>query len=164
MSWSQTEIMALAAKAARGAGAPAGQAQQFGKAAVKHLLRGGDDNDLLRALEALPGGTIVEAPRAIDDCLIAGGGDEVFIFSDTADGLFESYVRALPFEITKVVSGEKTQFALNRSKLAVSGKPDRVFANKEFIARLRLFASATLVPDSEASRSAGAGAGLDDND
>ena len=164
MSWSQAEILALATKAARGAGAPAGQAQRFGQAAVQHLLRDAGPDELLHALEALPEGEIMNAPVEIDAVLAEATGDVVDITPDVPSALFESYLLSLPFDVGRRDLGRRTAFSVNCAVPAASNRGRRLDASAQLVARLHRFAEATFVPETEASRSSGAGAGLDDND
>ena len=65
MSRSSNEVMGLAAKAARGAGAPPAQAAQFGAAAAAHLGAGREIDVLVAALAVLPDGPIMTLPLDI---------------------------------------------------------------------------------------------------
>ena len=95
MSWSVTEIEALATKAARGAGAPAGQAAQFGRALVRHMRANRAEATLLRALEALPDGPIIDLPCTIEAALV----DDTKCIATNSDDLLQSYLEALPFAV-----------------------------------------------------------------
>ena len=164
MSWSQAEVLALATKAARGAGAPAGQAQRFGQAVVAHLVREGSPEDLLNALYALPGGAIIETPLSIDALLAEASSEVMTIAPDPTNPLFESYVLSLPYAIEPCESDGLLVFRVSCAAPRPTTETARLHLNDKLVAKLRRFADATLVPESEASRSSGAGAGLDDND
>lgn len=125
MSYSANEIMALASKAARGGGAPAGQANAFGRAAVVHLAEGRAESDLTHALAALPLGPIL---------------------SLAIDPLSEQTPLALSYQGQPAVV------------------PARLGASGALMDALSALAHKTYVPATDASRLAGAGAGLTDND
>lgn len=124
MSFSVNEVETLAAKAARGAGAPPAQAARFGRAAVHHLAAARDPEALLDALAALPRGPILDNALA-----------------PAPTPLGDSYREA-------------------------QGRPPpvRLSLSDALRDRLLALAQATYVPASTASRQAGAGAGLTDND
>lgn len=156
MQYSINEIEALLSKAARGGGAPAGQASVFGKAAALHIARGCDAGDIQAALAALPTGAIVLHPAALQDCLINGGGALIC----TPQDLLRSYAIALPYMVTETaadISIDMTEF--DKIKL-----PARIDVADEVIAKWRALAALTYVPETEQSRHGGAGAGLTDND
>lgn len=160
MSRSLNEVMTLAAKAARGAGAPPAQAARFGQAAVAHLCAGRNPEMLDRALAALPDGPVMalplnlarvcEAPDASGP-LEDGGWPE----------LAESYVDALPCAATLNVDGTLT---VHLDAPAAPKSQARCEVSEDQIARWADLAARILVPESDASRLAGAGAGLTDND
>ncbi|MFK7765199.1 MAG: hypothetical protein AB8B62_18185 [Roseobacter sp.] len=162
MSWSTAEVMALAQKAARGGGAPAGQAARFGSVAALHLGKARSTDDLARALDALPEGPILTYPLALDAALgqcTAGTG--AVHLSKPVDTLMHSYADALPFwadltsagKLTLDVTAPKTPASLNR----ITGCDD-------LIERMTQLAERTYVPESDSSRTSGAGAGVLDND
>ncbi|WP_425038213.1 DUF3726 domain-containing protein [Primorskyibacter sp. S187A] len=126
MSHSVNEIEALATKAARGAGAPPAQAAKFGQAAVRHLAASRAEAALIDALQALPGGPILQFA----------------LRPDRAHPLGQSYAEAQ----------------------ARAAMPARLAPSKALLDALAPLAHKTYVPASEASRTAGAGAGLTDND
>jgi hypothetical protein len=168
MSWSVTEIAALAAKAARGAGAPPAQAARFGQAAACHLAAGREAGTLSRALDALPKGPIMVLPLVLDEAASAAwsGGVQVFTLpGGLPTDLLESYVSAMPYNTTLKRSGdERMRLTLDVARprgAKVSGRIDGCDALIEALSRL---AERTFVPESEVSRTAGAGAGLNDND
>ncbi|MGX9357101.1 hypothetical protein ACS3SW_18605 [Roseobacteraceae bacterium S113] len=59
MSYSCTETLALATKAARGAGCPPAQAARFGQALLHHLGQGRSERAVTDALAALPAGPLL---------------------------------------------------------------------------------------------------------
>lgn len=166
MTWSAAEVLALAVKAARGGGTPAGQAARFGEAAVAHLKADRAPEVLDAALAALPKGPVLDYPLKIDAALAGAGADagvsEVSHVAD--DELFCSYIDALPFRAEMMTSGQRVLFRIMLDQPAERGGAARISGCDTLIARMREMAQAVLVPESEASRAAGAGAGLTDND
>ena len=166
VSWSVTEIAALAGKAARGAGAPPAQAARFGAVVAAHLANEKSAEDLMRALNALPSGEIVALPLALDAALasLATGGPAVLeLVSNTS--LLESYVGQLPFaaHVSETPDGRVCLHA-DLTKPRAATAPGRVSGCDDLVARMETLAERTFVPETEASRAAGAGAGLSDND
>ncbi len=162
MTRSVNEVMVLATKAARGAGAPPAQAAQFGAAAVVHLTAGRDVAALDAALAALPEGPIVNLPLAltrIAESQVEGIATGVLDPEDSP--LAQSYVAALPCVAALTESGT-VHLDLNRP--APRAAVHRVDLAEETQAAWTALAAALLVPESEASRLSGAGAGLTDND
>lgn len=166
MTRSANEVQTLIAKAARGAGAPAGQAAAFGKAAVCHLVAGRSEDDLTRALDALPNGPVLTLPLDLSRLLetahegIAKGG----LVCVKAPKLAQSYADALPFDTVTTPTRTGILLGIYITKPAPRRDVVRVTLTPEFAEILTQLASKTLVPESDASRLAGAGAGLTDND
>ncbi|WP_300032063.1 hypothetical protein [uncultured Roseobacter sp.] len=162
VSWSAAEILALAGKAARGAGAPAGQAARFGRAAAHHLMAGHRPDDLDRALDALPGGPVIHLPAALDEVM---AGDSTVITSDAPGNLVHSYVAVLPFASRARAQGPDTwQIDVDLSQPSPRIPPRRIAGAQALVEKMTELAARTFVPETEASRAAGAGAGLTDND
>jgi hypothetical protein len=135
-SKSANEASMLLQKAARGAGFGVAQARDFGTAAALHLYTSRSEAELIDALND-PGGPIITLPAMMDDLLDpTSNGFGVFI------GLALSY------------------FQMATARPAIG----RIFMSDAFNAYLSTLAAKTYVPASEASRLAGAGAGLTDND
>ena len=155
MSFSVTEISALATKAARGAGAPAGQAARFGPVAARHMQAGRDAKVLTLALDALPCGPIIELPRTLDAALTRAAP------LVQADPLLQSYLDVLPFLATYQDDSGRLEVDRQRPAPVHTG---RIRGYAALIAQMEQLAARTFVPDSAASREAGAGAGLTDND
>lgn len=154
--------MALAAHAARGAGAPAAQATQFGAAAVQHLARGRGVAALDAALAALPEGPILQLPLALLRVAEAAQGTCASARLDGAqEPLAHSYVEALPWQ---AVLGADGILEIDLAKPALRCDLPRLDLAPEVVAAWGKLAARLLVPESEASRRTGAGAGLSDND
>lgn len=173
VSRSVNEIMTMAQKAARGAGFPPHQADRFGRAAAVHLAAGRGPEDLSRALANSEDSPILRLPLLMDDMLRAIDrlGEDVELTLHPGDEpLAPAYAGLLPIRVKEcgVLELEDSQ---NRLRVVADpnmpGKPafpPRIHAPDAFIAELAALAEKTLVPESEASRAAGAGAGDIDND
>ncbi|AVL51273.1 hypothetical protein CEP88_00495 [Roseobacter denitrificans] len=166
MNWSATEITALASKAARGAGAPPLQAARFGQAAAVHLTAARPPDALAQALDCLPGGPILEYPLALDAALSTARTDGcAVVVSVTQDSLLDSYVAALPFTAhTECMQDGAIRLVVDFAKPRPRNQALRITGCDALVARMSDLAARTFVPESAASRSAGAGAGLTDND
>lgn len=164
MSWSRSEFSALAAKAARGAGAPAEQAARFGQAAATHLAAQRGEEALLLALGSLERGPVLTCPLRVDAALCQAANGIAHLVVDDADRLFDSYVESLPYLTTKIEGSNNRSYTINCRAVSERAIATRLFPSDDLITGLRTFAKAILVPDSDASRSSGAGAGLNDND
>lgn len=163
LNWSKAEIEALAGKAARGAGAPPAQAARFGVAAAHHLVSGRDAESLERALADATNGPILAYPLALDAVLADGGCGALDDVGETP--LLLSYIEVLPFaaRLTSDGSGSlwlEVDLACPRKTLPIA----RITGCDALVAQMQALAARTLVPESEQSRAAGAGAGLVDND
>lgn len=157
--------MVLAAKAARGAGAPPAQASDFGRAVVHHLKAGRGARDILAALEALPDGPIMALPIAFTR-LIERVGDAPHGRID-ADGwvsLAQSYADALPYAVQVEVAKDALTLTADLQCPASKSPLGRFTLSEPLLDEMNGFAARILVPESENSRRAGAGAGLTDND
>jgi hypothetical protein len=164
MSRSANEVTVLCAKAARGGGAPPEQATLFGRAALCHLARGRDPAQLKRALEALPGGPILHLPvlfMALAEAALREEGPDA-LPDDSPPELLQSYAEAQPFLVR--IGAQTCQAQARPSEPAPPLPATRIALQPELQALLQSLAAKTLVPESEASRRAGAGAGLTDND
>lgn len=162
MTRSANEVMVLASKAARGAGAPPAQAAQFGAAAVTHLTAGRDIAVLDAALAALPLGPIIALPLALTR--IAEGQVEGIaegVIDPIYHVLAQSYVAALPCVAALTAEGV-VHLDLNRPALRAT--VERIDLPIQTYTDWSALAAALLVAESEASRQSGAGAGLSDND
>ncbi len=166
MTRSANEVMNLATKAARGAGAPPEQAAEFGRAVVCHLLAERDINDLTDALAALPAGPILTLPLGFARVLEQAKGESATGHVSCADtlALAQSYADALPFAQTSAAGAEGLDISINLGEPAARAPITRVTLPEDLAAKMTTLAARTFVPESEASRLAGAGAGLTDND
>jgi hypothetical protein len=166
MKCSANEVMTLAAKAARGAGAPPAQAMDFGVAALRHVQAGRDVQNLVDALRSLPAGPVLALPLAMLQAQEAAGGGTatgIVLTAGTCD-LTQSYLDAQPFETDMETAGENTKVTLFLTSPKAAPKTPRVSLPDSLHALFQTYASRLLVPETEASRLSGAGAGLTDND
>jgi hypothetical protein len=166
VNWSAAEVSALAAKAARGAGAPPAQAARFGEVAALHLQSSRAPQALADALDALPNsGAILVYPRALDRALAAlAQGEAGLLGAVTRCALLESYVAALPFaaQVVERANGLRLEADLKKPRQQRAAR--RITGCDALVGKMADLAARTFVPESEASRNAGAGAGLLDND
>lgn len=159
---SMNEVMVLATKAARGAGAPPAQAAQFGAAAIAHLTNGRELQDLHNALAALPEGPIISLPLDITRVAeTAQGGRAKGHAAVDGTTLLQSYISMLPFQ-AQVLQGNEIHLDLTKPAARLLVK--RIDLSEDTYAQWSAFAARLLVPESDASRLSGAGAGLSDND
>lgn len=158
--------MALAAKAARGAGAPPAQAAEFGRAVVCHLIAARDVAEVWAALKAVPNGPILTFPLAFSRIAQnANDGQAAGVLScGTMRELAQSYADAQPFAQISEPVPEGLLVTLNLTEPAKRRPVKRVDLPQDLAAWMNELAARTFVPESEASRLAGAGAGLTDND
>lgn len=166
MSWSANEVEGLAAKAARGAGAPPEQAAWFGRATAVHLAKARDDEDVSAALNALPGGPVIDVHLSIT-ALLTGCDAEGKATGHIVgpEGLVRSYLEALPFDVTLVQQNQgDTQVTLQAQRPSTTLAATRCTLSPTLLETMRTLAARTFVPETESSRQAGAGAGLLDND
>ncbi|MDA7426184.1 hypothetical protein [Thalassococcus lentus] len=174
MTHSATEIAALAQKAARGAGFPAAQAEHFGRVAALHLGAGRDEAALLDALQDPSDSAILRLPLLMDDVLraVALAGKDVSLSLHPGDEhLVLSYARWLPMRLTACAVRPETDSHQARLELSADpavparpALPARISASPDLMETMGALAAKTYVPATEASRSAGAGAGDIDND
>ncbi|MEM9637300.1 MAG: hypothetical protein AAGA94_06605, partial [Pseudomonadota bacterium] len=159
---------ALATKAARGAGAPAAQAALFGEAAALHLGQGRAAADLAQALDYLPGGPIMEFPLQLQSLLLSAEETPTCTVEMATAGLptlAQSYLETLPHGCrVNAMSEISLSVTLDLTAPARSLPLVRAAECDGLMARMTELAARTFVPESDASRRAGAGAGLTDND
>lgn len=165
VNWSCAEITALAAKAARGAGAAPGQAMRFGAVAVVHLLAGRHASDLADALAACPEGAVRDYPARLDQalaCIAQGTETDIFL---RRDALLDSYVDALVFAAhLEAVPEGGWRLRGDLSRPLVKANSGRIELDPALMAQFEQLAARTYVPETDASRLRGAGAGVSDND
>lgn len=163
MKVSANEVITLAARATRGAGAPPAQAAMFGRAAMFHLAAARSEDDLTAALEAFPQGPILTLPLVFIGILTEDCSDTP-LPPDVATELLQSYAEAQPFLTTLHPEGPQMQITVARKSPSPGPAIARITISEDLFTFLNHLAARILVPESEASRIAGAGAGLTDND
>lgn len=154
---SANEIEALVLKAARGGGVPLGHAEDL--AAASGYL----DLDALTVCPCKEGDGALEIPRAIDSVL-AGIGPQMVV---AQGGVVAAYCAAVTAQTGEPLDWAETPdgIVIERSEKGDLPKPlGRRVIPQALADHLAEMAAKTLVPESEASRQAGAGAGLTDND
>ena len=166
MIGSVNEITNLAAKAARGAGAPPALAAQFGKAAAWHLAEGHPVAELSAALAAVPNGPIYWLPANLLNILEDSTGRyrRGVVVQDVPDGLSLSYICTLPFACTQGWMNDYIEITIDTQTPAPPLRRSRLTLPDDLAADWQRLAARTFVPETDASRLAGAGAGLTDND
>lgn len=166
MKCSANEVTTLAAKAARGAGAPPAQAVGFGAAALCHLIARRDPAVLRAALDALPEGAILDLPLALAMTIEDGEGAEIkgkLVVGDFPK-LALSYLDAQPYTTETKLDGSTLAVTLHLTQPRARKAVARVDLPDDLAAHMQGLAAHLLVPESDASRLSGAGAGLTDND
>ena len=166
MMVSANEVLTLGTKAARGGGAPPAQAADFGRAALCHLINHRPPTALSDALDALPGGPILSLPLVLAQVIEKAEGEvaaaDVPVMDD-AD-LMLSYAQSQPFEAVARIEGDKLNLFLTLTTPNKMQPVARVSLPDELFQQMLTLAAQILVPESDASRLSGAGAGLTDND
>jgi hypothetical protein len=165
MTWSANEVMTLASKAARGAGAPPAQAYDFGRATVCHIQAGRDLTAIQQALDALPDGPIMDLPIAFMRVLECEGG-QITSQLDPKGWLplAQSYVDASAVAMEAKTTGTMLHITADLQTPARKAPLGRITLPDDLSLKMTNLAARILVPESDASRLAGAGAGLTDND
>lgn len=166
MILSANEMVALATKAARGAGAPAQQAADFGNAALCHFQMGRAPQHLRGALDALPTGSILNVPLAITRIMESAEEAEAVgvLTLDAPTDLLHSYLEALPFAVKTEPASAGLAVSISLETPTPPALAVRITLPGGLAGRMTELAARLLVPDTAASRASGAGAGLTDND
>ncbi len=173
LMWALSEVGAMVQKAARGAGIPLGQAEDLGRVAVYLTGTGGDVSLITEALKEPLSKIDV---RWGDECIDVRSGPASLIGPVVRDAFQMGIDKAelvhsghapliLAFLSQSGLSASLTDRVLKRND-AISGKVPKgpvTIPDNDWAAWAAL-AAHTYVPESDASRVAGAGAGLTDND
>ena len=166
VSRSWTEVQALATRAAAGAGVPAAQSLAFGAMLARHLADGGDEAPLHAALAA-PDRILALAQR-VEEVLEAASISQRPVKTVEADAaqraLLVSWLTGLPCRTAIEVKDDTVLAALDLASPSTCARADRLMVSAALNDDLGTLAARTYVPDSEASRTMGAGAGLMDTD
>ena len=176
---SHNEIVAMALKAARGAGVPFGLAEDFARAVGVLALSAPQDlacvgtalgssfADLSisggEALVIAPAPVIMAAPMAID--ALRSGTVKVVLQDVDALPLLRSYLSVVQedFDLTLTLGADGETITAGGDAWPLYA-PQPVEVDADVWAAWNMLAARTYVPATEASRLAGAGAGLTDND
>lgn len=170
---SANEVAGLAQKAATGAGFPPSQAETFGRAVAVHLGAGRAALAVSTALDDPLDSPVLRLPLLMDDVLRAvalTGGEIALTLHPGDEALALAYARLLPM---RLVTCQVTSCEGASSRLVIEGDPSvpakpvlppRIALPAELQTFLEGLAARTYVPATEASRTAGAGAGNIDND
>jgi len=163
-SW--TEIQALAVKAATGAAVPPAQALAFGAMATRHLADGGSEAPLSEALN--DSGTIVDLAHQIEAVIETASVSEQPVRVSEPDtgrrALLISWLASLPCQAETNATSAEIRVRLSLTDPSARTRPARVHIGTALFDQMQDLAARTYVPDSEASRASGAGAGLMDLD
>ncbi|WP_299623774.1 hypothetical protein [uncultured Tateyamaria sp.] len=166
MTHSWTEVQALGVKAASGAGVPPAQALAFGAMVARHLADGGAETPIAAALRA-PDSIVALALRVekvIEGASMNASAVTVREADAGARALLFSWLSGLPCQTALTLADDTIIASLNLAAPSDRSRPDRVPLGPELQEQMQELAAKTYVPDSDASRSAGAGAGLMDLD
>ena len=158
-SW--TELHALAVKAATGAGVPAAQALAFGAMLPRHLAEGGSEKLLADALQSPD--MIVSLAHQVETMIEGASLSPRLVTAQNPDAgqraLLVSWLASLPCQAEIVALPDGVQAYLSLTAPSSRERPARITISNDLFAQLEKLAALTYVPDSVASRAAGAGVG-----
>ena len=159
MDYSANEIEGLVLKAARGGGMPTGLGEDL--AAASAFL----DLDRLTQCPCSGGAAIAALPSAID-LVIAGQGPQTVVADHT---LIEAYVAAFECQVGQTVIWTETDNGGVIERIDPTAPQEKPPLGRRqipdaLLAHLKDMGTKMLVPETDESRLAGAGAGLTDND
>lgn len=159
MSRSWTETQALAERAARGAGVPFAQAARFAVGVARHLADNRPSDDILHAYENpdLISDIALDAERVTEAASVSG---KAWTGHSDAPELLKSVIEALPCDSAVSIDGNQVHARLTLDEPSQKSRPARLFVPHALQTEMERLAKRTYVPDSAASREAGAGAGL----
>ncbi|WP_299742754.1 hypothetical protein [uncultured Tateyamaria sp.] len=160
MSW--TEVQSLGVKAASGAGVPPAQALAFGAMLARHIADEGPQGAVAAALSTPE--KIVALAHRVETIVEAASvtARPVDAVEDDAGtrAMLVSWLAALPCKAELDIAGPKVRISLSLSEPSARTRPERLHLDPSLSKQLDVLAAKTYVPDSDASRSGGAGAGL----
>ncbi|WP_299043174.1 hypothetical protein [uncultured Tateyamaria sp.] len=160
MSW--TEVQALGVKAASGAGVPPAQALAFGAMLARHVADGGPQGAIGLAL-AEPR-RIVDLARRVETIVEAASVSAARVDATEEDAgtraMLVSWLSGLPCKSDLDVAGTRISVRLSLTDPSAQGRPERLQVDPSLLQQMNDLAAKTYVPDSDASRRGGAGAGL----
>ena len=160
MSW--TEVQALAVKAASGAGVPPAQALAFGAMLARHVADGGPQGALGAALSDPQ--LIVDLARRVETIVEAASVSATPVKATEQDtgtrAMLVSWLSGLPCKAELDVAGARVNVRLALAEPSTQKRPERLVLDAGLLQQMNDLAAKTYVPDSDASRAGGAGAGL----
>lgn len=160
MSW--TEVQSLGVKAASGAGVPPAQALAFGAMLARHIADQGPQGAVAAALSKPE--RIVALAHRVETIVEAASVTAKPVDTREEDAgtraMLVSWLSALPCKAELDIAGPKVRVSLSLSEPSARGRPERLHLDASLSEQLNALAAKTYVPDSDASRSGGAGAGL----
>ncbi|MBY5931805.1 hypothetical protein KUV51_02235 [Tateyamaria omphalii] len=160
MSW--TEVQNLGVKAANGAGVPPAQALAFGAMLARHVADDGPQGIVATALSEPE--RIVGLAHRVETIVEAASISAKPVHAKEEDAgtraMLVSWIAGLPCKSELEVTGAKLRINLSLTEPSARGRPDRLHLDPSLAALMTELAAKTYVPDSDMSRSGGAGAGL----
>ncbi|WP_299724330.1 hypothetical protein [uncultured Tateyamaria sp.] len=163
-SW--TEIQALAVKAATGAEVPPAQALAFGSMLARHLADGGSEAPLSQALDT-PATILAlahQVERMIETASVSGRVVGMREQDPGRRAMLISWLASLPCQAEITANADEVCATLSLSAPGLRARPARISIGSALFEQMQTLAARTYVPDSDASRAGGAGAGLMDLD
>lgn len=157
MKRSLNETGGMIHKAARGAGLPLGHADDLAAAGVRYVATGGAAAEITRDLRS-PDGVWLRGPQLIDNVLVS---DQPVTYAQCPSAQL-MVAMAVQRGITASIDGQAVVLSPATAKPAPLAGPINV--SEADWRDWSDLAARTYVPATEESRSAGAGAGLTDND
>ena len=159
-SW--TEIQALAVKAATGAAVPPAQALAFGAMATRHLADAGPEAPLSEAL--VDPNAVLDLAHQIEAMIETASVSEKPVGVSEQDpgrrALLISWLASLPCQAAITATSAEIRVRLSLTEPSARTRPARVAISSALFDQMQDLAARTYVPDSDASRATGAGAGL----
>lgn len=174
MRVSRNELIAMVAKAARGAGLPLAHAEDIAAASVDIYALTRDVGSIEQALRCPHRASILQEPDQTSaafhgptalDILVADPKPVTLSALDAPIVLMGllNWANRLGAGVQLTCDGDTV--TLSKGKAArLPATPSQIIVDPEHWNALNILAAKTYVPESEASRIAGAGAGLTDND
>lgn len=160
MSW--TEVQSLGVKAASGAGVPPAQSLAFGAMLARHVADEGPQGAVAAALSKPE--RIVALAHRVETIVEAASVTAKSVDATEEDAgtraMLVSWLAALPCKAEMEVVGPKVRVSLSLSEPSTRKRPERLHLDPSLSDKLNALAAKTYVPDSDASRTGGAGAGL----
>ncbi len=156
-SWSETQ--ALAERAALGAGVPFAQAARFGAAVARHLSEGRGPEMVAAALSQPS--EIVALSLAVEEAVEAASRKQVpHVIVQKPAVLVASFLQSLPCDVELAPHADGLSATVRLDAQQKRARAARIDVPDALWSQMEVLAARTYVPESEASRARGAGAGL----